>query len=219
MPLTNYIPSSRVIQPGVCTSTTRPASPYEGQCIFETDTDRLYVWNGSAWVIPNQNTQNPVGMELIVTRSFGGATGINIDGCFTSAYRNYHIVADYTTPSSTTVIYELRASGTTNTGANVQSLQEYMVWGSTSYYANQLTNQTYSYFGYSNADGGGTTMNLYGPSLAKYTYASSDNPLADYRSTSWAKHSVNTQYDGIRISSFGGTAAITGSVSVYGIRG
>jgi len=49
MPLSNYLPSSRLIQPGVCTSTTRPASPYEGQAIYETDTDKMYIWNGSAW--------------------------------------------------------------------------------------------------------------------------------------------------------------------------
>jgi hypothetical protein len=50
MPITNYLPSSRLIQPGVCTSTTRPASPFEGQYIYETDTDQTLVWNGSAWL-------------------------------------------------------------------------------------------------------------------------------------------------------------------------
>jgi hypothetical protein len=49
MPITNYLPSSRLIQPGVCTSTTRPASPFEGQAIYETDTDMMAIWNGSAW--------------------------------------------------------------------------------------------------------------------------------------------------------------------------
>lgn len=34
---------------GVVTSTTRPSSPYEGQIIYETDTDMVAVWNGSAW--------------------------------------------------------------------------------------------------------------------------------------------------------------------------
>lgn len=34
---------------GVVTSATRPASPYEGQVIYETDTDRLYTWTGAAW--------------------------------------------------------------------------------------------------------------------------------------------------------------------------
>jgi hypothetical protein len=38
------------LRPGVCTSTTRPTAPYEGQHIYETDTDLEYVWNGSAWI-------------------------------------------------------------------------------------------------------------------------------------------------------------------------
>lgn len=50
MPISNYLPSSRLIQPGVCTSSTRPASPYEGQCIYQTDTNRFYYWDGSSWV-------------------------------------------------------------------------------------------------------------------------------------------------------------------------
>jgi hypothetical protein len=34
----------------ICTSTTRPASPFEGQTIYETDTDLSLTWSGSAWV-------------------------------------------------------------------------------------------------------------------------------------------------------------------------
>lgn len=49
MGLSNYIPSSRIAQSGVCTSSTRPATPFEGQMIYETDTDKVLVWNGSAW--------------------------------------------------------------------------------------------------------------------------------------------------------------------------
>ena len=37
------------LRPGVCTSTSRPASPFEGQTIYETDTDMLAIWSGSAW--------------------------------------------------------------------------------------------------------------------------------------------------------------------------
>jgi hypothetical protein len=35
----------------ICTSSTRPASPYDGQVIRETDTRRMYVWNATqgAW--------------------------------------------------------------------------------------------------------------------------------------------------------------------------
>jgi hypothetical protein len=33
----------------VCTSATRPTTPYVGQDIFETDTKRAYFWNGTDW--------------------------------------------------------------------------------------------------------------------------------------------------------------------------
>ena len=34
----------------ICTSSTRPSTPFDGQKIYETDTDLEYVWDGSAWV-------------------------------------------------------------------------------------------------------------------------------------------------------------------------
>jgi hypothetical protein len=34
----------------VCASTTRPSSPFEGQEIYETDTQKTLVYNGSSWV-------------------------------------------------------------------------------------------------------------------------------------------------------------------------
>jgi hypothetical protein len=51
MGITQQIGASSLIKPGVCTSTTRPASPYEGQVIYQTDTDQTLVWNGTAWRI------------------------------------------------------------------------------------------------------------------------------------------------------------------------
>lgn len=41
--------NSTGLRTGVCTSTTRPVNPYEGQMIYETDTDLVCVWNGTAW--------------------------------------------------------------------------------------------------------------------------------------------------------------------------
>ena len=37
----------------ICTSTTRPASPFEGQKIYETDTDRELTYDSSVWVQTN----------------------------------------------------------------------------------------------------------------------------------------------------------------------
>ena len=42
----DYLMKQTVI---VCTSGTRPGSPNEGMTIFETDTNRLQIYTGSAW--------------------------------------------------------------------------------------------------------------------------------------------------------------------------
>lgn len=49
MPLSSVVGAQSIIRPGVCTSSTRPASPYDGQVIYETDTNLVRVWNGTAW--------------------------------------------------------------------------------------------------------------------------------------------------------------------------
>ena len=70
MGITQQIGASSLIKPGVIDNTAaRPASPYEGQVIFQKDTDQLLVWNGSAWVIPNQKTQNPYKSVLFCSQT------------------------------------------------------------------------------------------------------------------------------------------------------
>jgi hypothetical protein len=56
----------------------RPASPYEGQVIFQKDTDQLLVWNGTAWVIPNK-TQVAIFQEQ-------KANGSNVGNASTGAW-------------------------------------------------------------------------------------------------------------------------------------
>jgi hypothetical protein len=157
------------------------------------------------------------GLVYVGSITFTGQTGANLDSVFTGTYRNYLIVADLTTSAAETVIYQLRAGGVTNTGLNVQAVQQYFQWGTAGAFYNQLTNQNYAYFGYGNTNGFGTAMWVYGPQLAKYTYTQLQGSAITFPSNSVARHDVNTQYDGIRIASFG-TATITGSVTVYGHR-
>jgi len=78
MPISSYIPTSAVSKPGVCTSSTRPASPYEGQVIYEIDTDKILTWTGSAWYAPwntawgkctfNENTSNSSAISTEATQ-------------------------------------------------------------------------------------------------------------------------------------------------------
>ena len=41
------------LRTGVCLSTDRPQNPYNGQVVYETDTNRTLVWDNSAWVVIN----------------------------------------------------------------------------------------------------------------------------------------------------------------------
>jgi hypothetical protein len=106
MGITQQIGASSLIKPGVIDNTAaRPASPYEGQVIFQKDTDQLLVWNGTAWVIPNSPAQNPQGLELVTTAtcsSGGTASGgvitigsavssVVVANAFSSLYDNYKI--------------------------------------------------------------------------------------------------------------------------------
>ena len=44
----------------ICTSSTRPAAPFEGQTIYETDNSRQLVWDGSGWVAPSVTYRPPM---------------------------------------------------------------------------------------------------------------------------------------------------------------
>ena len=43
------------IKQGVCTSSTRPTNPFEGQVIYESDTNRTLVYDNAAWVVVADN--------------------------------------------------------------------------------------------------------------------------------------------------------------------
>ena len=75
MPISNYLPSSRLIAPGVCTSTTRPASPFEGQVIYETDTKNTLTYNGSAWVCTTPQSASATNQPSTTSASFSTLSG------------------------------------------------------------------------------------------------------------------------------------------------
>jgi hypothetical protein len=66
MGLRTSIPNT-LAQPGVCTSTTRPLAPYEGQLIYQTDTDDTFIWNGSQWIYLHDGVWDNKGDLLVGT--------------------------------------------------------------------------------------------------------------------------------------------------------
>lgn len=92
MGISGYLPSSRISQAGVVADTAnRPASPYEGQVLYQKDTNQLLVYDGSAWVMI-ADTDEPSGMQLVKTQTIGSAvSSVTVTNAFSSTYDNYLI--------------------------------------------------------------------------------------------------------------------------------
>ena len=220
------------MRPGVCLSTSRPTVPYVGQTIFETDTNKLLVWNGTAWVIPNSPAQNPQGLELVTTvtcTSGGTASGgvitigsaqssVVVETAFSSAYNNYRIVTNGMVFSVLGSAVYLKLSGST---------------GST-YYGNMIYNvpSTSAIGGVSDANG--TSNGLFLMTSSQTTATDSDgtltNPFISSVSNFFGNYSgrsyngQSSSHDNNAASSTGftiapGSGTITGgTIRVYGYR-
>ena len=102
------------LRPGVCTSTSRPSSPFDGMVIYETDTNRVLVWDNSAWVMI-ADTDSPPGLQLIKTQAIGTAvSSVVVSDVFSSDYDNYRVIV--TGGTSSTDLNLLMTLGATATG-------------------------------------------------------------------------------------------------------
>jgi len=99
MPLSTVLGAQSLVQPAVCTTATRPASPYTGQAIYDTTISALLVWSGTAWT-------GTGGLQLVTTAtcsSGGTAVGgvvtigsavssVTVAAAFSATYDSYKIV-------------------------------------------------------------------------------------------------------------------------------
>jgi hypothetical protein len=101
------------LKTGVCTSTTRPAVPFEGQTIYETDTDLTKVYNGSAWAIVGALT-------FIKAQTVGtSVTSQSVTGVFSATYDNYLIIGSAISISTGAADIKLTLNG--SAGSTYQS--------------------------------------------------------------------------------------------------
>jgi len=104
------------LKPGVCTSTTRPSNPFEGQMIYETDTDSTLIWTGSYWqsTAPRENLLHNGAMQVTQRSAVGTAvTGIT-GGGYKTADRYYTSLNTLGTWSQTTIADAPTGSGFRN---------------------------------------------------------------------------------------------------------
>lgn len=218
--------SGTTITTSALRSTAIP-SPFAGQSCYETDTNRFYVWNGSSWVIPNQSTINPNGLELIHSADFSGQKNVIAPaGTFSSTYNEYKIYLNISNFVSTGVCW--LQMGFNN---SFEASAAYRYGGFQSYSDSNITGavQSSGAIGFLMQDLNfddavhkniGTTLDLFNPFDAIYTTASNItyvgiNPQY-YGRYLFQKLSTSASYNQCRIS-YSGTS-ITGSIRIYGYR-
>ena len=117
--------SATGLRPGVCTSTTRPTTPYTGQIIYETDTGYLRVWDGANWDYLSQKQDDTVGLGpvgglvYINTLTLSSVATGSINSVFSSTYQNYRLVIRSGAASANTALFiQFRAGATAYTTAD-----------------------------------------------------------------------------------------------------
>lgn len=98
MGISNTIPPSRLIQPGVVANTAaRPSSPFEGQAIYQADTDEVLYYNGTSWSRP---WNMPWGFVALTTNATSGTattteTAVMTTSSFTAVANRYYRLSYY----------------------------------------------------------------------------------------------------------------------------
>ena len=112
------------LRPGVCTSTSRPSSPYEGQMIYETDTDMVAIWNGTTWRYMAATTPTNGTLLQLVTGKSNTQVGIGPGG-----FSDAGLSATITPKSSSSKVLILAQINWYNTSTNKTTFN--LVRGST----------------------------------------------------------------------------------------
>jgi hypothetical protein len=108
------------LRPGVCLSTSRPAVPFDGMLIYETDTNKIAVYDGAGWVYKTADVYPKAGSVLQVvsatkTDTFSSATGA---ANFTNATGLSASITPTSTSSKVIILATVTGSGgvTSNNG-------------------------------------------------------------------------------------------------------
>lgn len=219
MPLSSVLGASSAIRPGVVTSSTRPSVPYIGQLIFETDTNRLAVYNGSSWIMV-ADADTPPGLELISATTIGSAvSSVTVSNAFSSTYDNYRIIVSGGVGSSSEDAINMTL-GSTATGYYWARVGR--SWANTDQ-STASANTTSWRIGGSSTNSIFMVADIIGPYLADET-AFSSNYL--YTSTgaagsglaAWGFLNNTTSYTAFTLTPASGGTLTGGTIRVYGYR-
>lgn len=200
-------------------------SPFAGQTIYETDTNRMYVWNGTAWVIPNQTTQNPEGFEFLASASLNAtsSTPTSLSNVFSATYDSYRLVCNFSTAPQNLYIRLRTASDDSSAVYQHARFYARIDGGASGIGTSAVADTKYIAAAMNNGYPAATSFDIHGPYLARYT-ALSSTPYSEFGTTTtnsyvgWSSCLIatTTQYTGISL--FPNTATLLGEIRLYGYR-
>lgn len=233
MPISQQIGSSSLAKPGVCTSSTRPASPYQGQVIYQTDTNTTLVWNGSGWVLLSTGTANPPGLELITActvSSTGGTaatvsngvitvgtsnTGITVSNAFSASFDAYRILLTGIVASSSSPNCQFSLSGIT--GSVYYAAGNYYSWANTTINNYSPAANTFCVIGTIGTESCGIILDIHNPFLTKSKFGYSQSSDVSFSFQAAHRISSTTSATGFVLGPATGSWT-GGTIRVYGYR-
>ena len=207
------------MSPYQCTSTTRPSSPWEGQLIYETDTNRILVYNASAWVMMVA-ADSPPGMELVKVVDVSSSS-TNVTSCFSSTYRVYRIIFDAIKTNGTDP-FTLQLLSNTTPATSGYTKQRFYAQGAT-VGGSYVSSQSSIIAGYtaSNVEQS-ISCDVFDPNatvITKFIFQQvyHDGTNVSYMEQGTASHTTTSAYDGFSLSC-GSNSFTGGTIRVYGYR-
>ena len=208
--------NSTRLRPGVCTSSTRPTAPYEGQMIYETDTDLTYVWGGSAWQqISGGTAVGNSGLVFVKSQTVGtGVSSVSVSDAFSATYDNYKIVYTGGTGSTTTSIR--MALGSANT--EYYMMLTFVAWTSSAYTFLGVNNGAHwTTVGSMDANQTAVNLDVLNPFASKYTMFSGMYVRSDLGGPIFGVQKSTSSFTAFTLTPDSGTLT-GGLVTVYGYR-
>ena len=220
MPLSIVLGAQSLVQPAVCTTATRPASPYTGQAIYDTTISALLIWNGTAWT-------GTGGLQLVTTATCSSG-GTAVGGVVTigSAVSSVTVASAF---SATYDAYKIIVTGGVASG-NIQ--MQFLLGSSITTYYNSLiyapfatgtpagignNNQaSWDYVGYGTTDSLSFNADILDPFATKYTkLVNAVYTAVNEAGSASGVHKTATSYTSFIIRPSSGTFT-GGTVRVYG---
>lgn len=213
--------SASGFRPGVCTSTTRPQSPYNGFVIYETDTKQTLVWQGSAWVMLTDADQPP-GLQLVTTHTFTNQATTNIENCFPQEFNCFRFVAQVGTVSGGGYMTARLLDGSSASTSNYVSKSNWLNLQTSTRTFDDADARTDRFSIGTIGDGANTinTFELLNPNKALVT-SMSGSGVGYFGTTQWLQvngglHTFTFAYNGFQLIANGPN--ISGTVKIYGYR-